>query len=463
MNLKKISIILITIISIFSFNNKVDAAVELECLYPAQSNMTIDAGNYDWINQSYGFLIVQNKDGSQKYFFGMKAHAFDSEVWYYAGEKKSDEYIRTSKIKMSSAAKKLFEIYISADYRDDKEFTTCPKYAKNEDRDTGRIVEFYNDKQTEPPRDSNHYIGRRYNIPKKELEGNDTISVRYMNYSDDYSNDKWLMNDVDEFELSCLYANLNLNGTQLENDNFVTKMIGDAVASALDGIAMEDGVPFDQIKTVLQIDMKYGEIRVNSTLNAIKEVSNDQRMNSNVIFNQVEYKTAKSVTQKWQTCPKTFYIHSNEQWFREGKIEYKLGPDSNDNKNGEIITLTLVKQTGENGEELAENAKKINFISTNDISNCKDIITDEIADYIKLFFNIIRIGVPIIIVALTMVDISKSIFNGEEDMKKTKDKIIKRLIIAAAFFLVPTILKVFLDIVSFIWPNIDSSLCGIFD
>lgn len=93
---------------------------------------------------------------------------------------------------------------------------------------------------------------------------------------------------------------------------------------------------------------------------------------------------------------------------------------------------------------------------------CVDILGDELVGYLQSFVNILKVGVPILLIVFGTLDFARAIFSFDEgEMKKAQTKFIKRVIIAVAFFLIPTFLGVILDIANKIWPSIDNTLCGI--
>ena len=63
---------------------------------------------------------------------------------------------------------------------------------------------------------------------------------------------------------------------------------------------------------------------------------------------------------------------------------------------------------------------------------------------VKNLIDIIKIGVPIILIIICAVDLLKQVINTEE---KTYQKIFKRMIAAAAVFFVPTIVSLLLDLI----------------
>lgn len=96
------------------------------------------------------------------------------------------------------------------------------------------------------------------------------------------------------------------------------------------------------------------------------------------------------------------------------------------------------------------------------IENCTDLVGEEIAGYFAIIWNLVKIGVPIILIGLGTVDFVQAIFAGKEDeMKKAQGKFIKRIVIAAIIYLVPTLLGFLLKIANSVWPDIGKDICGI--
>ena len=79
--------------------------------------------------------------------------------------------------------------------------------------------------------------------------------------------------------------------------------------------------------------------------------------------------------------------------------------------------------------------------------SCQDMLSDKLTKRIQDIINIIKIAVPILLM-------------DENEMKKSQSKFMKRIIVAVAFFMIPTFIGVILNIASKIW-DIDPSLCGI--
>jgi len=93
--------------------------------------------------------------------------------------------------------------------------------------------------------------------------------------------------------------------------------------------------------------------------------------------------------------------------------------------------------------------------------SCQDMLSDKLTKRIQDIINIIKIAVPILLIIFGMLDFGKGIFSMDEnEMKKSQSKFMKRVIVAVAFFMIPTFIGVILNIASKIW-DIDPSLCGI--
>ena len=80
-------------------------------------------------------------------------------------------------------------------------------------------------------------------------------------------------------------------------------------------------------------------------------------------------------------------------------------------------------------------------------SYCADLYP--IIKLIKLFINLVRFAVPIILILYVTIDIAKAVIAGSEDeMKKNQNVIIKRLIYALAVFLVVSLVSFTMDVIA---------------
>lgn len=155
-----------------------------------------------------------------------------------------------------------------------------------------------------------------------------------------------------------------------------------------------------------------------------------------------------------------FYIDTTILTMEEAEKEAK-------DKNVNLYLFNSIEDGGYNpitGEKLDSTGVPnvdIQFEKVN-IENCTDLVGKEIAGYFTIVWNLVKIGVPIILIGLGTIDFVQAIFAGKEDeMKKVQGKFIKRIIIAAMIYLVPTLIGFLLKIANGVWSNIGTDICGI--
>lgn len=79
--------------------------------------------------------------------------------------------------------------------------------------------------------------------------------------------------------------------------------------------------------------------------------------------------------------------------------------------------------------------------------SCSDFKT--FIDKLNEYFSILKIIVPILVIVLSILEFAKVIFNSDSDeMKKAQLKFVKRLILAAVFFLLPILITAILNLIS---------------
>ena len=107
-------------------------------------------------------------------------------------------------------------------------------------------------------------------------------------------------------------------------------------------------------------------------------------------------------------------------------------------------------------------AKKI-LKSEMKIENCEELLGDDLIDLLQSLVDIVKVAVPILLIGLGTLDFGKAIFSTDEaEMKNAQSKFTKRLIAAAAIFLVPSLLGVLLNLGHSIWGDvIKNDICGI--
>ena len=97
-----------------------------------------------------------------------------------------------------------------------------------------------------------------------------------------------------------------------------------------------------------------------------------------------------------------------------------------------------------------------------DEGSCNSILGDpsnpkSVAWLVVTVLNYFRIIGPLLVIVLSGVDYVKAIINSDDDaMKKTSSRLVKRLILAAMLFLIPTIVELLLKVFNIV----SDPLCG---
>ena len=95
--------------------------------------------------------------------------------------------------------------------------------------------------------------------------------------------------------------------------------------------------------------------------------------------------------------------------------------------------------------------------------DCKGLLGQDLIDKINSYLDIIKLIIPIILIGYGILDFTKAVFGGEEDMKKAQKSFFKRIGIAVIIFLTPTLINLLLTLANKVWPIIQPSSCGIFE
>lgn len=97
-------------------------------------------------------------------------------------------------------------------------------------------------------------------------------------------------------------------------------------------------------------------------------------------------------------------------------------------------------------------------------ASCDAILTREAADLISEVVDYIRIGVPILLIILSIIDFAGVVTSDDENaMKVATSRVIKRAIAAVLVFFVPLIIRLILgiDAVSNALNLVDDPTCGV--
>lgn len=105
-----------------------------------------------------------------------------------------------------------------------------------------------------------------------------------------------------------------------------------------------------------------------------------------------------------------------------------------------------------------------NELEIHPVVNCEGLIGEDLVLKINSYLNIVKIAIPILLIALGVFDFVKAFFaSDEQGMKKAQGEFIKRIVISVIFFLTPTLVNLILKIANEVWPIITPSSCGIFN
>lgn len=88
------------------------------------------------------------------------------------------------------------------------------------------------------------------------------------------------------------------------------------------------------------------------------------------------------------------------------------------------------------------------------------MLGDDVIEIIDDVMKIIRIAVPILLIVFGMTDFLRATFSdSEENIKKDRDRFIKRIIAAIIVFIVPIFVDLVLHLANKVWSNINPETC----
>lgn len=118
---------------------------------------------------------------------------------------------------------------------------------------------------------------------------------------------------------------------------------------------------------------------------------------------------------------------------------------------------------GENEELASKYTELVKTFGVEIVVDCETLIGDDLIEKITGYLNIIKIAVPIILMGFGIIDFTKALFsNDEAKMKEAQKKFLTRIVVTILIFLVPTIVKILLNIANKVWAFISPSDCGLF-
>lgn len=194
---------------------------------------------------------------------------------------------------------------------------------------------------------------------------------------------------------------------------------------------------------------------------------------SNWQIDDTAIEEAKAQTLNEGNCPSNLFVKRNS--VGRGGTQFTTVTTISISFDGKGTTYRLAKdedkgEYGQEGKNMITGAEATNNFDVSidftkiTIESCDDLFNgnSEIVSGLKTIVTVVKILIPIILLVLGSLDFAKAIFSSnEEGIKKAQASFIKRLIIAVVIFLIPSMLKVILNIAYSIWPIIDPELCGI--
>ena len=148
--------------------------------------------------------------------------------------------------------------------------------------------------------------------------------------------------------------------------------------------------------------------------------------------------------------------------YRLGLKAFKPGKCTNSKNyicltNGEYEDGLSSNDLGGNGPGATANIDVLTGIGILDEDyTCEQLLGDDVVKLLEKIFVIIRILTPILLIVFTMIDYTKAIAAGEDEIKNATTKFIKRSIAAILIFLAPTLIEFIMDV-----TGISDGTCGL--
>ena len=319
-------------------------------------------------------------------------------IQYKDGTKKAARYgtLTESKPEMDSKDWNVFEL---AEFDDNSELTDCPQYSGFNKKEPYKI--YFSSS-------SDNKYGKLYES-KNEIDSN--IKSNYDSYyvpgeksnmDDELSSGRWIT--------GCKYKKLNSDKYVYLyfNETEIRVVVGENVIPTL-----KEGIEWGARSYAL-----YSDIQVSRVL---KEYEN------------------------YGGCPINLYSNLMTSGISQGSTIYSLDRLAS----GSYMTTYVYM-----GEKDKDDP------TPTDPEDCSQLLGDDVIKFINEIMKWIRIFIPILLIGLGILDFTKATFSKtEEDMKKTREKFIKRIIAAVLVFLVPIFVNLLLDLANSVWSWINPETC----
>lgn len=194
-------------------------------------------------------------------------------------------------------------------------------------------------------------------------------------------------------------------------------------------------------------------IMVNNQDVVTKETKDDSTGAINIYKDKYQIKIPNNISK----CPNDIYLNLNNT-------------KAIDSSGAQIIRTTYERDYTWDNLPNGKNTQKFSYISCKDkgempesvYENCGSLLEKTgLQEDINDIMTIIRIAIPIMLIALIAYDMVMAVLSGSDDkIKKSRDRIFKRIVIAIVIFFVPTFINLIFGMVNEVWGT-KFETCGI--
>ena len=258
----------------------------------------------------------------------------------------------------------------------------------------------------------------------------DTCTYTYKGCTFQFSYTKWQNEDIRKWQLQSLNSQIQSYPDNFCNNENKVRYIGYGHNDENVKTRLEEN--FGKVKKKLK-DGECPELRLSKK--PVKECLSDP----NVIRPRVYY-----------TC------------YKLGQKAFKPGKCTNTNSykcvgNGKLeedVTTSGLLSRQQNVTAKIDALTGIGILDED--YTCEQLLGDDVVKLLEKIFVIIRILTPILLIVFTMIDYTKAIAAGEDEIKNATTKFIKRSIAAILIFLAPTLIEFIMDV-----TGISDGTCGL--
>lgn len=324
---------------------------------------------------------------------------------FIAPSNATDISSNTNWVKINSKSRTGKSVYVTP-----KTFTECPKCVKYTTQGGGKIDFDCSDSDGQLKEESNN-LDEKYAYEIVDVKS-DTIINEKPQSDNEVLNDEW--------KVKCAYT----NGTNII-EVFLTEN------------------EYKIYDNNIEVNSSFG------TSNLKLKISFTELMNEykdHVDKNRCIKKIYKKDMIK---CTSTSCINKNKKTF---SITYQTKYDKSFSGYALSLDKSIFKTQNNNNVKIDND--NVNF------KDCEDLIGKDAKDLINTVMRWVRIAVPLLLIVFGVLDFSKAVFSSSEDnIKKTREKFIKRIVAAVLVFLAPILVNLILDLGNKAWEIINADTC----